>query len=312
MTVPDARYPLVALREWRTVFLSGLVFALLVSLALRWSRDGASDRWLLVGGWLTGATLAALAGLWGLAAGGELVTAAEGVRRVQGLYDSPNNLALYLERALPVTLALALFLPNRRLRLLWLLLALPQAAALVLTFSKGALFLALPVMGGVLLVGGFWLLRREGRSVRPLLWLAGFALLGLLLVIPVLGTERFQGLFDLSRGTGFLRLQLWRSAWAMAQDFPLLGVGPDNFLYHYRSDYLLPGAWQEPNLNHPHQLFLDWWTRLGLPGLVLGLAWLVTGSRRHRRPAAAWARGRRWRWGCWLRLRRRSRMASST
>ena len=58
----------------------------------------------------------------------------------------------------------------------------------------------------------------------------------------------------------------------MALDHPLLGVGPDNFLYAYRSTYLLPEAWQEPNLNHPHNWLLDWWTRIGLAGLAGAVA----------------------------------------
>ena len=57
----------------------------------------------------------------------------------------------------------------------------------------------------------------------------------------------------------------------MALGHPLLGVGPDNFLYAYRSQYILPAAWQEPNLNHPHNWVLDWWTRSGIPGLLLAL-----------------------------------------
>jgi O-antigen ligase len=132
-------------------------------------------------------------------------------------------------------------------------------------------------MAAVLLIGGGWLLRREGRSLRPLWLLLGLSLLAGLVLAPFVGAERFQRLLDFGQGTGFLRLQLWRSAWQMALDYPALGVGPDNFLYAYRSGYLLPGAWQEPNLNHPHTLLLDWWTRLGIPGLLLGGAWLGSG-----------------------------------
>jgi O-antigen ligase len=84
-------------------------------------------------------------------------------------------------------------------------------------------------------------------------------------------------LFDLTQGTGFLRIRLWRSSWQMALDHWWLGVGPDPLLYAYRSGYLLPSAWQEPDLNHPHNLLLDWWTRLGLVGLGLGGGWLAAG-----------------------------------
>jgi O-antigen ligase len=196
---------------------------------------------------------------------------------VQALYDSANNLALYLDRTLAVSLALLLFAQGRQERLWWALLVAPQGIAWLLTFSKGSLFLAAPAMLLVLGGGGFWLLRRQGRRVTPLVALGALLVLGALVLMPFIGAERFQRLLDFEQGTGFLRVQLWRSAWQMALDHPLLGVGPDQFLYHYRSGYLLPEAWQEPNLNHPHNLLLDWWTRLGAPGLVLGIGWLTAG-----------------------------------
>jgi O-antigen ligase len=130
-------------------------------------------------------------------------------------------------------------------------------------------------MLAALWLGGIFLLRRHGRSTRPLWWIVGAGILAMLSVVPFLDTERFQRLLDFRQGTGFLRLNLWRSAWQMALDHPLFGVGPDNFLYTYRSEYLLPAAWQEPNLNHPHNVILDWWTRLGLPGLVLASVFLA-------------------------------------
>ena len=60
----------------------------------------------------------------------------------------------------------------------------------------------------------------------------------------------------------------------MIADHPWLGVGLDNFLYAYRGRYILDAAWQEPNLNHPHNIILDFATRLGVLGLVAG-AWLI-------------------------------------
>jgi O-antigen ligase len=60
----------------------------------------------------------------------------------------------------------------------------------------------------------------------------------------------------------------------MIQDHPLLGVGLDNFLYAYRTYYVLPSAWEEFNLSHPHNLVFDFWLRLGLPGLIV-FFWLA-------------------------------------
>jgi len=59
----------------------------------------------------------------------------------------------------------------------------------------------------------------------------------------------------------------------MVLDHPWMGVGLDNFLYAYRTTYVLPSAWQEPNLSHPHNVLLDFWTRLGLLGVLVGI-WL--------------------------------------
>lgn len=272
-----ALFPELALREWRTVFLTAWIFSVLLFVSRGTAADVRGEQWLLVGAWLAGATAAAAAGLTGYLVGGRLISAAEGVARIQGFYDSPNNLALYLDRTLPVTVALALLGRTTRWRLLCAGLAAVQGVALLLTFSKGSLLVAMPAAGIVLAVGGVWLLRRQARSLRVLLWLLAAGAGAVVALAPFVGAERFQRLFDLVEGTGALRLLLWRSAWQMALDFPIFGVGPDNFLYQYRSAYLLPAAWREPMLNHPHNIVLDWWTRLGIPGLLLGSAWMASG-----------------------------------
>ncbi|MFZ1753883.1 MAG: O-antigen ligase family protein [Caldilineaceae bacterium] len=282
-----AQYADLALREWRTVFLAGGGFALLLGLVLTQSDNPARSRQLLINGWLAGGTAVALIALWQFASG-QMLIQAEGVARVRGLYGSPNNLALYLERTLAIGIAYFLFRGshsvNRRARwprvVKYALLLLPQVAALVLTFSKGALFLGIPALLLVLTGGGAVLLARQGKSLRFLWWLAAIGGVVVLGLLPFLGADRFRLLLDFGAGTtGGLRLNLWRSAWAMALDHPWLGVGPDNFLYAYRSGYLLPAAWQDPNLNHPHNFVLDWWTRLGLPGLILAGAWVGIGVR---------------------------------
>lgn len=269
-----AAYGNVALREWRTVFLAAALFALLLNVC----RSDPSAPWLLLVAWIAGGVAIALIGLGQFATDAMLIEA-EGVHRVRSLYGSPNNLALYLERTLMPTLALLLLLPNGKRRWLALLATAIQGSVLLLTFSKGALMLGLPAGLITLWLGGLFVLRRQAASTRPLWWLAAAAGVALLALLPFLGTERFQRLLDFNSGTGFTRLQLWRSSLQMALDHPWLGVGPDNFLYAYRSQYILPAAWQEPNLNHPHSWLLDWWTRLGLVGLVLGLGWWVTGLR---------------------------------
>lgn len=252
----------VALRELRTVIVAGVLAYWLVRLAPA-SRTGRFDPWPLV--WGIGVGAAAVAG-WGIyqAVGGIGLIDAEGVWRVRGPYGSPNNLALYLGHALPLLVGVAAFGVTRGRRLAAGLLAAVIVLGMALTFSRGALLLGLPaallVMGFV--AGGRWR------------WVAlGLLAVGALALLPLFGTQRFAGLFDLQGGTSFLRVQLWRGAWAMALEHPWLGVGLDNFLYAYRTHYALPTAWQELSLSHPHNVVLDFWTRLGFLGLVVGV-WL--------------------------------------
>jgi O-antigen ligase len=275
VTAVAAAYPDLALREWRTVFLAAPIFLWLIHSTLAMERHPQAA-WLLVASWLAGGIGVAVAGLWQYHSG-EMVIVAEGVRRVRGFYGSPNNLALYLERTFMVTLALACFLPNRRAQWLAGSAAILMGGALLLTFSKGVLLLAIPAGLLMLWIGGWKLLLARLVHRSALGWIALVALLAVTALLPFFGAQRFQQLLDFSQGTGFLRLQLWRSSWQMALDHLWLGVGPDQFLYHFRSMYLLPAAWQEPDLNHPHNLLLDLLTRSGLPGLLFGLAFFATG-----------------------------------
>lgn len=293
----------VALREWRTVFLTAPLFALLLHQSLATASDRNATRYGLALAWLAGGALIALAGLWQYATGQNIIQA-EGVNRVRAFFGSPNNLALYLERTAAVTLALVIFAakagpnsPTRPSRFggvhlpRWaLLLAIPQLIVLLLTFSKGAIFLGLPAMLVGLAVAGRRLLGVGGRRL-PAWWGWGLAAVAVgmgLGLLPFLGAERFRSLLDFGpESTGGIRLNLWWSSAQMALDNFWLGVGPDNFLYSYRSGYILPAAWRDPSLNHPHNILLDWWTRIGLPGLVIAAAWLSLGLRSLWRAAKA-------------------------
>jgi O-antigen ligase len=156
-------------------------------------------------------------------------------------------------------------------------------SAAVLSFSKGALLLGIPASLGV--VGVVWLWRWLGGGpfglapgrravVVGALAVAGVAAAAGLAFGPLAQIPRFANLLDLSSGTSFFRVRLWGSALALIRDHPWLGVGPDNFLYAYRGQYINPEAWQEPNLSHAHNFALDFAARLGLPGLAV-IVWLL-------------------------------------
>src|SRR5579859_3439277 len=284
VSVAGADLKIVALREYRLVVIEPVVFYLLL-------RATPLDRralWRIFDFFIIGAVYVALVGLYQYVTGTNLITAEEGVARIRSVYGSPNNLALYLGRALPITLAVAVIGGSR-----WRRIAYAAAGALIgltilLTFSKGALVLGVPAALAAVLV--VWLGRRG--------WLiVGAALLVAVAAVPLLArVPRFAGMLDLTSGTTFFRVELWISAWRMFLDHPWFGVGPDNFLQLYRSRYILPDAWQDPNLSHPHNILLDFLSRLGLFGAAAGVAMIgglgLAAVRVARRLAAALPRSR--------------------
>ncbi len=247
----------VSLREWIQVVLASALFYSLIH-----AQKGSRPAWILVDWLLAGATAISLVAIFQFITGSNVITA-EGVQRVRGFYGSPNNLALFLGRTLPLALCLAAF--GRRRQIAYGLVAVPQLAALFLTFSRGALLLGVPA--ALIFIG----IVKRGRTLWAML--AGAVAIGASL-IPLAGTQRVASLLRTGEGTAFLRLNLWRSAWNMIREHPWRGVGLDNFLYAYRTRHILPAAWEERNLSHPHNFVLDWWTRLGIPGLLV-LGWLL-------------------------------------
>lgn len=258
----------VALTEWRVVIVEPALFYML----LRAIQPRRSELWIVLDAWVLSGVLVAGYGLWQYATGQDLITAEGGLLRLRSVYGSPNNAALYLDRLLPLLVAMLLLgtraIHGRR-RVAYGVATAPVALALALTFSKGALFLGLPA--GLLVVFWVWQ-RRAGRRTWP--WALGAALGGAAALALISGVPALAARLDLFGVTGVFRVNLWRAAFNMVAEHPVFGVGLDNFLYAYRGRYILDAAWQEPNLNHPHNIVLDFATRLGLIGLAAG-AWLI-------------------------------------
>jgi O-antigen ligase len=297
LSTTQAVFQTEALRELRLVIIEPvLVYLMLRTLpAPSPSGRGRGVRektppsvMLILDGYVLGAVAIAVIGLVNYAQG-NVFLAEFGLPRIKSVFGSANNDALYLERVFAVMLGVGVIgnwrlktinhqLPITSYRLwLYLLGLIPVSLALLLSQSRGALLLGAPaaVVVMALLAGGRW--RWVGIGLLAALAL-GFAALLSEAVAPLLeGTRfaRFADVFDLQNSTGFFRLNLWQSALAMLRDHPLLGVGPDNFLYAYRSFYILPIAWEEPNLSHPHNIAFDFASRLGVLGLLAGVGLVI-------------------------------------
>ena len=154
-----------AIREWRTVFLAGGVFLASLLLLLQHTPEPERAAQVLIALWMTGAVAISLFSIVAWTQGMQ-VTDVEGVRRARGLFGSPNNLALYLERCLLVALVLLGFAETWKQRLAWGLSAVLTAGTVLLTFSKGALFLGLPVGGLTILLAAIATRQRWPRPSR--------------------------------------------------------------------------------------------------------------------------------------------------
>ncbi len=272
-----AEYPKFALRDLRTVILEPAAFFVVMISALR-DRD---DVRRLAAALVAGTALAALVALV-LIPFGAVVTEVF-PPRVRGTFGSPNNLALVLERAAPLALALALAAGTSTLvsgrccwgwgrvastRGFWLLAVAVLLAVLILTWSRGAWLGAL--VGLAVAARPLWAQVGFRRRVAAV----GFSLAALAGIVLVTGVERIGQLLRIGDSGAVSRLAIWDSAWRMGLENWLFGVGPDNFLTHYR-EYMRPEAWREPNISHPHNLVLDGWVSMGAFGLAALIGVLV-------------------------------------
>jgi putative inorganic carbon (hco3(-)) transporter len=271
--------PHEALRAYRWEVVEPLLY---LALVLVFARRRASARllvWSFIGSALVVVLLATLQVGWlhvtftPLAQGNRLVayqTATGGIPRATAfIYGSGNSLGAWIARALPITLAMALCdRVARRERLLAAACALCCLPALVWSASRGAWAAAALACAVVACIA----LRR--------LWLP-VVLVGIAALLALWQRGEVSKLLLAGHGgTGEVRLLVWLASLRMIRDHPLLGIGPDQFLYYYdpaytSHPYLITRynghptrAALEPNLAQPHNLVLDLWLSGGLLALA--------------------------------------------
>lgn len=251
----------VAVTELRVMILEPALFYLVLR------RQPADPKLLLrlVDALIVAGVLVAVIGLFLYVRGEAIITAEEGARRLAGVYGSPNNAGLFFGRCIPFVLAFLLSSVDRVRRIFAAAALGLMLIAAAFTQSVGALFIGIPSAVAAVLLA-VW-----GR--RAWLALAGLTAAAVAASPFLLQSERFARVFDFTSGTNFFRIRVWQSALSVIRDHPLTGLGLDQFLYAFRGRYIIPDAWQEPNLSHPHNFLLDFWVRLGVVGVLVFL-WL--------------------------------------
>ena len=255
LLVPDGNEARkVALREFRWTVLEPVLFFALI---LRWLRT-ERDIWRMVGAWLIAATLISREGVEQFLYG--QTWSMEGVGRVSSVLPSATAFGIYLGRPLAVTIVLAIFLPAkwRAWRFATGLLAAVMTLALTLSFTRGAwvgVFTSLVVVAII-------------TRYKTLIAAICVAVVAGLALLPFVRVERITSMFDFSTqdNTGIARGKIWSAALNILRDNPLTGIGQDQFLYA-DPKYGVPQL-RFFETSHPHNWLLDFWLRLGLPGLA--------------------------------------------
>lgn len=270
-------YPKQSLREFRWLVVEPIAFFYLIRCSYTGAHVARVTLWSVA---ISGAA-AAILSLATLAAEGMLANLS-----VRGTdpFLSPNHLGLFLGRAGSAALALLLFTETSGRK------TPVPALASGLAFTTIAVGIVRTISLGAW--AGFAATCLALTALRSRLLLLGTVAV---LAIFVLGAaialppERIRARLDPEVGTAQSRLYVWGAAVRMIVDHPILGIGLDNFLYAYRSQYIAPEAWREPNLSHPHNWVLHFWVQLGMLGLAAAsglIVWMaVTAHRLFRHPS---------------------------
>lgn len=249
-----------ALTELRQFIIEPAIFYLM----LRSINPKKQTYLQLVDALVIAGVLVSVIGLFLYAQGEAIITAEAGAKRLASVYGSPNNVGLLLGRAIPFALTFVLIYTDNKRRYFAILSLVIMSIALALTQSVGAILFGIPTSIIVILISIY-----GRKSILPVTGVSVLGGIGFGILTQL--SARFANILDFSSGTNFFRLRVWESAIEIIQDHPITGIGLDQFLYLFRGQYIRPDAIWDRDLSHPHNFVLDYWTRLGIAGVVLFL-----------------------------------------
>ena len=191
--------------------------------------------------------------------GGERIKGAIG-----GLFENPNDLALHLVTMVPLALGLLLSRRSNLKKVLFSIVILLMAAAIVVTFSRGG-FLGL-------IAASLVLAYKFGRKNRALVISICVLVFGCFIIFsPSEYGGRLVSIWSGDAlGSASARQELfWRSLWVSLR-YPIFGIGIGNF--HYRSIHEMVS----------HNAYTQVSAELGMAALVFYVLFLVSSLKRLR------------------------------
>ena len=202
-------------------------------------------------------------------------------------FAQPMTAAGFLSMIVPALILLCMTgkVPQKY-RLFLGILTVLGIVSLLLNGTRGA-WIAVAVSCTVV---GFMAVQRKKRFFFGLL-IAVFVFGGIFSFSPIL-SGRLATIGDMQFQSNSERLLLWKSAFHMFEDHPIVGVGLSRFREEYQGGYILPEA-KEPHLDHAHNNIMHMLAECGIIGvsalLIFWLTWFSYGvvSWRKMRSVAA-------------------------
>lgn len=189
------------------------------------------------------------------------------ISRSTGTFPHANILAYFFELAIPLMLACMIASRTAGQRLLYLIASAAGLAGVVSTMSRGA-WVAIPLTLVLVLV---LLLGRRLLRLR-----AGMVAMGVVLIalasLPVTYSIIEQRLTADDHGSSELRIPLMHGAWSLIEQFPVLGVGLNNFADAFEKyDQTDANRIFVVNKGVVHNLYLLMWAETGTVGFLFFL-----------------------------------------
>ncbi len=178
--------------------------------------------------------------------------------RPETMFGNPNKLAGFLILVLPFVISgIFEFKEDIKLKFAGFVIALLTVVALLISGSRGAV---LGLCGAYFIV---MLLAEAKKYEFKQILISVFAFL--VIFTAVCGVIYNVYAEALIRGYDMERVYLWKGAVNMFKDYPVFGVGSDNFNKFYVAEYIDPLA-KAKNLTSPHNIFLHYLSERGLIG----------------------------------------------
>ena len=181
--------------------------------------------------------------------------------RLEGMFNSPNYLAMYLAPAFFIAhFGKTVDLLNLKNKKYWLFFSLtPIIFSVYLTYSYGAWF---SIIASFLIII-LWKKKKFAKNI--FLFLTGI----LILFLFQQGKDKFTDLLLLNPHSSFFsRLMIWRSAEKILHDNFFWGIGIGNFQNKYLTYQKYFPPYLEWAVPHPHNLYLAFWLYSGIIGFI--------------------------------------------